>query len=173
MAKLKDIHRVFIIKLLARFYRPSEIRDEIKEKYKMEVGIKQICEYDPRGFRGDRVAKKWCEIFDIERSRFLAESNSEEIDIFNRNFRLREMSKNYKKMVDAGNIIAAQQILEQAAKEAGNLYVNRYLLGPDDSEEQRKLLDESRTIMNFFAIRQPDSVDENDITRKLEETGGA
>lgn len=171
MATLKDRHRVLIIKLHAQFVRPGEIRDALKEVFSIDVGIKQICDYNPAGHKGHRIAKKWKELFEIERSRFKEEANADEIDIFNRTFRLREMSKNYHEMINKRNIIAAQQILEQAAKEAGHAYAAKISdsVAKDDIEKAQNHYTQINQFFNVSPDILPAGVED---AKQVKETKG-
>ena len=119
MPILKDTHRSLIIKLFARFTRPAEIRDTVKEVYKIDVDVKQIVDYNPRGHKGNKLAKKWHVLFEEERRKFVDEDTARDIDIFNKNFRLEELSKIYHKLLNQKNYLGAADILNMVGREFG------------------------------------------------------
>ena len=69
------------------------------------------------------LAVKWVTLFHDTRKRFREETA--EIPIANRAYRLRAMNRFVERAESMKNIGLAMQILEQAAKETGDIYVNR------------------------------------------------
>lgn len=123
MAALKDEVKVFIVQALACFDTPSQVCQAVKEQYGIEVS-RQLCErYDPTKYSGRDLGQKWKTFFEECRKRFREETV--DIPIANRAFRLRAMNRFVEKAETMKNIGLAMQILEQAAKETGDIYVNR------------------------------------------------
>jgi hypothetical protein len=71
-------------------------------------------------------------VFEDTRKRFREETA--EIPIANRAFRLRALNRFVEKAESMKNISLAMQILEQAAKETGDMYVNRSRKEEPDDE---------------------------------------
>lgn len=123
MAALKDEVKAFIVQALACFDTPSQVCQAVKEQYGIEVS-RQLCErYDPTKYSGRDLGQKWKTFFEECRKRFREETV--DIPIANRAFRLRAMNRFVEKAETMKNIGLAMQILEQAAKETGDIYVNR------------------------------------------------
>lgn len=123
MAALKDEVKAFIVQALACFDTPSQVCQAVKEQYGIEVS-RQLCErYDPTKYSGRDLGQKWKTFFEECRKRFREETV--DIPIANRAFRLRAMNRFVEKAESMKNIGLAMQILEQAAKETGDIYVNR------------------------------------------------
>lgn len=123
MAALKDEVKAFIVQALACFDTPSQVCQAVKEQYGIEVS-RQLCErYDPTKYSGRDLGQKWKTFFEECRKRFREETV--DIPIANRAFRLRAMNRFVEKAETMKNIGLAMQILEQAAKETGDMYVNR------------------------------------------------
>lgn len=123
MAALKDEVKAFIVQALACFDAPSQVCQAVKEQYGIEVS-RQLCErYDPTKYSGRDLGQKWKTFFEECRKRFREETV--DIPIANRAFRLRAMNRFVEKAETMKNIGLAMQILEQAAKETGDIYVNR------------------------------------------------
>lgn len=121
MAQLKTKHKEFIIKQLACFDPPSQVIDRVKEEFGIEVSRQQINYYNPENTQGNRqLATKWRHMFDKTRDAFL--EGSVKIPIAHKQYRLRELQKSYEKLIGMGNIMGANQVLEQAAKEMGGAY---------------------------------------------------
>ena len=123
MAALKDEVKAFIVQALACFDTPSQVCQAVKEQDGIEVS-RQLCErYDPTKYSGRDLGQKWKTFFEECRKRFREETV--DIPIANRAFRLRAMNRFVEKAETMKNIGLAMQILEQAAKETGDIYVNR------------------------------------------------
>ncbi|NWA68043.1 DUF2280 domain-containing protein [Pseudomonas reactans] len=123
MAALKDEVKAFIVQALACFDTPSQVCQAVKEQYGIEVS-RQLCErYDPTKYSGRDLGQKWKTFFEECRKRFREETV--EIPIANRAFRLRAMNRFVERAESMKNIGLAMQILEQAAKETGDMFVNR------------------------------------------------
>lgn len=123
MAALKDEVKAFIVQALACFDTPNQVSQAVKEQYGIEVS-RQLCErYDPTKYSGRDLGQKWKTFFEECRKRFREETV--DIPIANRAYRLRAMNRFVEKAETMKNIGLAMQILEQAAKETGDIYVNR------------------------------------------------
>ena len=124
MAALKNEVKSFIVQALACFDTPSQVALAVREEFGIEVTRMQCESHDPTKRAGRDVAKRWKVLFHDTRKRFREETA--EIPIANRAYRLRAMNRFVEKAETMKNIVLAMQILEQAAKEAGDMYVNRH-----------------------------------------------
>ncbi len=132
MAALKDEVKAFIVQALACFDTPSQVCQAVKDQYGIEVS-RQLCErYDPTKYSGRDLGQKWKTFFEECRKRFREETI--DIPIANRAFRLRAMNRFVERAETMKNIGLAMQILEQAAKEVGDVYVNRNRKDEPDDE---------------------------------------
>ena len=130
MAALKNEVKGFIVQALACFDTPSQVVEQVKQEFGVEIS-RQLCEsHDPTKRAGVNLAVKWVTLFHDTRKRFREETA--EIPIANRAFRLRAMNRFVEKAETMKNIGLAMQILEQAAKEMGDAFVNRRV-EPDKS----------------------------------------
>lgn len=123
MAALKNEVKSFIVQALACFDTPSQVVEAVKNEYGVVVSRQQVETHDPTKSAGKGLAVKWVTLFHDTRKRFREETA--EIPIANRAFRLRAMNRFVEKAETMKNIGLAMQILEQAAKETGDIYVNR------------------------------------------------
>lgn len=123
MAKLSDSHKRFIVQALACWDPPSEVVGALQEEFGLDVHRSQVAQYDPTKVAGQKLAKKWVDLFEATRKRFRAEVA--EIPIAEQAFRLRALGKIYERHLSRGNVVGAAAVLEQAAKEAGGAYTNR------------------------------------------------
>ncbi len=125
MAALKDEVKVFIVQALACFDTPSQVCQAVKEQYGIEVS-RQLCErYDPTKYSGRDLGHKWKTFFEECRKRFKEETI--EIPIAHRAYRLRGLGRMAEKAENMRNLALTAQLYEQAAKEVGDVYVNRRL----------------------------------------------
>lgn len=130
MATLNDAAKRFIVQALACYDTPSEVSAALKEEMGVDVPRTQVAQYDPTKVAGQKVAKKWRDLFEDTRKRFRAEIA--EIPIADQAFRLRSLGKIYDRHIQRGNVVAAAAVLEQAAKEQGGMFTNkREVSGPN------------------------------------------
>jgi hypothetical protein len=132
MAALNNEVKGFIVQALACFDTPSQVATAVREEFAIEVTRQQCEAHDPTKRAGRDLAKKWAILFHDTRKRFREETA--EIPIANRAFRLRAMNRFVEKAETMKNIVLAMQILEQAAKETGDMYVNRARKDEPDDE---------------------------------------
>ena len=123
MAALKNEVKSFIVQALACFDTPSQVVEAVKNEYGVVVSRQQVETHDPTKVAGKGLAVKWVTLFHDTRKRFREETA--EIPIANRAYRLRAMNRFVERAETMKNIGLAMQILEQAAKETGDMYVNR------------------------------------------------
>jgi len=123
MAVLKNEVKSFIVQALACFDTPSQVVEAVKNEYGVVVSRQQVETHDPTKSAGKGLAVKWVTLFGDTRKRFREETA--EIPIANRAFRLRAMNRFVERAESMKNSGLAMQILEQAAKETGDMFVNR------------------------------------------------
>jgi hypothetical protein len=136
MARLKATHKRFIVKRLAVFDRPSDVRDALRDRHGIEVDLSQLAHYDPTTSKGQRLAPDWKELFHRTRERFLEDFTGSAIQ--HKAVRLRELQKQMRRLrshaetlEDMGNVLGAadmedriRDLLKQVAKEMGGKYTN-------------------------------------------------
>jgi len=125
MAVLRSEVKAFIVQALACFDTPSQVVAAVKTEFGIEISRQQCESHDPTKFAGQGLGKKWVELFHDARKRFREETA--DIPIANRAFRLRTLGRMAEKAENMKNMALTAQLLEQAAKEVGDVYVNRRL----------------------------------------------
>jgi hypothetical protein len=115
MAKLEDKHKKFIITELACYRRPKQIIKSVEDKFNIKVTNSQVASYDPSTIEGQKLGKKWTDYFNEARDVFRAEQLK--IPVSNKNYRLQTIQDLLDKMIDAGNVGKAMELLEQAKNE--------------------------------------------------------
>lgn len=125
MAALRDEVKAFVVQALACFDTPSQVVASVKERFGLEVTRQQCEAYDPTKYVGRNLHVKWQILFNDTRKRFREETA--EIPIANRAYRLRALGRMAEKAENMKNMALTAQLLEQAAKEVGDVYVNRRL----------------------------------------------
>ncbi|AHG41123.1 hypothetical protein N018_13250 [Pseudomonas syringae CC1557] len=124
MAALKHEVKSFIVQALACFDTPSQVVEQVKQEFSIEIS-RQLCEsHDPTKRAGVNLAARWVTLFHDTRKRF--REDTAEIPIANRAYRLRALGRIVEKAEGMRNLALALQVLEQAAKESGDMYVNRH-----------------------------------------------
>lgn len=125
MAALKNEVKSFIVQALACFDTPSQVVEAVKNEYGVVVSRQQVETHDPTKSAGKGLAVKWATLFHDTRKRFREETA--EIPIANRAYRLRGLGRMAEKAENMRNLALTAQLYEQAAKEVGDVYVNRRL----------------------------------------------
>lgn len=124
MAALKPEVKAAIVQMLACYDTLSIVVDAIQKDYGIRVTPQQVESHDPTKVSGKGLAKKWVDMFNTTRDRFLNEIS--DIPIANKAYRLRvldRMATNAEKMKNYG---MTSQLIEQAAKEMGDAYTNKH-----------------------------------------------
>ncbi len=124
MAALKPEVRAFIIQELACFDTPSQIVESVQIEFKVQVTRQQVASHDPTKAAGKGLAKKWVDLFNDLRDRFLNEIS--DIPIANKAYRLRVLDRMATRAEGMKNLTLTAEIIEQAAKECGDAYTNKH-----------------------------------------------
>ena len=124
MAALKPEVRAFIIQELACFETPSQIVESVQKEFKVQVTRQQVASHDPTKAAGKGLAKKWVDLFNDLRDRFLNEIS--DIPIANKAYRLRVLQRMSTTAEGMKKLGMTAQLLEQAAKEVGDAYTNKH-----------------------------------------------
>ncbi|GLO27628.1 DUF2280 domain-containing protein [Pseudomonas putida] len=130
MAALSNEVKAFIVQALACFDTPSQVAEAVNKEFGIEISRQTAESHDPTKRQGKNLAKRWVVLFEDTRKRFREETA--DIPIANRSYRLRALARMAEKVEGMRNYGLALQILEQAAKEVGDAYVNRKV-EPDKS----------------------------------------
>lgn len=154
MARLKSKHKRFVVKRLAMFDRPSEVRDALQNRFGVEANLSQLAHYDPTTSRGQDLSADLKELFHETREEFKEEQKG--IAIAQKAKRLQELQKMYYRLKDSleelpdRNVLGKadieaemREVLEQIAKETGGMYTRKRLVelmgedgGPIETEEK-------------------------------------
>lgn len=151
MAALKNEVKSFIVQALACFDTPSQVVDAVKNEYGVVVTRQQVETHDPTKSAGKGLAAKWVTLFHDTRKRFREETA--EIPIANRAYRLRALGRMAEKAENMKNMALTAQLLEQAAKEVGDIYVNRQT----KNENPHDNLAPTRVQVDVVDARKPDA----------------
>ncbi|HEC2598590.1 TPA: DUF2280 domain-containing protein [Klebsiella michiganensis] len=123
MAALKPEVKAFIIQMLACYDTPSQVVEAVQKDFGIAITRQQVETHDPTKVSGKTLAKKWVDLFNATRDRFLNEIS--DIPIANKAYRLRVLQRMSTNAENMKNIGMTAQLLEQAAKEVGDAYSNK------------------------------------------------
>ncbi len=134
MARLTEDVKVFIVERLAMFGKPSEIADAVREEFGLTIPRQQVEEYDPEK---RCKTKKWIALHAATRQAFTDKRAG--LAITHRSWRLQQLEEMARAARKSKNYKLAKELLEQAAKEDGDFYVNNARAGAPvaETEEQR------------------------------------
>mgnify|MGYP006098444279 CR=1 FL=1 len=139
MATLKNEVKSFIVQALACFDTPSQVVEAVKNEFGVVVTRQQVETHNPTKAAGKGLAIKWQTLFHDTRKRF--REDAAEIPIANRAYRLRGLGRMAEKAENMRNLALTAQLYEQAAKETGDVYVNRRVEPDKSLDEEIKLLE--------------------------------
>ena len=123
MAVLQREVKAFIVQALACFDTPSQVAEAVQKEFGLTITRQQVESHDPTKTSGKCLAKRWVTLFHDTRQRF--RDDTADIPIANRAFRLRALGRMAERAESVKNLALAAQLMEQAAKECGDIYVNR------------------------------------------------
>lgn len=122
-AKLTDEQRAFVVQSLACFDSPTTVAKAVKKEYGVDITAQAVEAYDPTKRAGDKLGKRWTQLFHATRDAFLKDTSR--IGIAHRVVRMRTYQRVAEKAEEMGNLALLLQVNEQAAKEEGGAYTNR------------------------------------------------
>jgi hypothetical protein len=122
MPVLSNEQKAWIVGAFARFDGVAEVCRSFKDEFGLELPKPHALAYNPDGTKY-RGAPKWHDLFERERETFL--DNVSAIGIANKSFRLQSLDKLCAIAMERRNIKLAAEILEQAAKEMGEVFTNK------------------------------------------------
>jgi hypothetical protein len=152
MAALSNEVKAFIVQALACFDTPSQVAEAVNKEFGIEISRQTAESHDPTKRQGKNLAKRWVVLFEDTRKRFREETA--DIPIANRAYRLRALARMAEKVEGMRNYGLALQILEQAAKEVGDVYVNRQT----KNENPHDNVPPTRVQVDVVDARKPDAV---------------
>lgn len=123
MAALKPEIKAFIVQSVACFDTPSQVVESVLKEFGVQITRQQVEQNDPTKISGKGLAKKWVDLFNRTRDRFLNEIS--DIPIANKAYRLRVLQRMSTTAEGMKNLGMTAQLLEQAAKEVGDAYSNK------------------------------------------------
>ncbi|WP_339539105.1 DUF2280 domain-containing protein [Pseudomonas sp. RA_15y_Pfl2_54] len=151
MAALSSEVKAFIVQALACFDTPSQVAEAVKREFNVDVSRQQVESHDPTKRCSKTLAKRWVEMFHDARKLFREETI--DIPIANRAYRLRALGRMAEKAENMKNMALTAQLLEQAAKEVGDVYVNRQT----KNENPHDNLAPIRVQVDVVDARKPDA----------------
>lgn len=147
MAALPDAIKVYIVQSLACFDTISRVAKAVREEFGVEVSPQQCERYDPTKRAGSTLSKKYREIFERTREEFLKDTSR--IGVSHRAVRLRALDRAVGIAEQRGNLTLMAQLLEQAAKEAGDAFgARRPALGTQLPHDTRTAVAAAAGTMN-------------------------
>ena len=119
---LNTEQKVFIVTAYARFEGTAEIIRSFRERFAAELTHSQANHYNVIG-ASCNCAPKWKDLFYEERKRFL--DNVDAIGIANKTVRIQRLEYLCSLALSRKNVKLAAELMEQAAKEMGEVFTNR------------------------------------------------
>jgi hypothetical protein len=121
---LTDEQKAFIVTRLAMFDTLTDVSEAFYEEFGGDRLVSQhVAQYDPTRSAGAKLSKRWKTFFEEQRKEFKA---GKLLPILaQKEARVSELEKTYRKAKAMKNYVLANQTLEQIAKEMGQAYTNK------------------------------------------------
>ena len=123
MATLNNKVKAFIVQGLATYMMPSEVAEAVKKEFDLEITRQQVSSYDPTKASGMNLAQKWRDLFKQFRDDF--NNDIQAIPIANKAYRLNMLDRMARDAEKSKNRPLAASLLEQAAKDVGEVFTNK------------------------------------------------
>lgn len=123
MAALPIEVKAYIVQALACLDTPTQVVEQVKQEFGLIITRQQVESHDPTKANGKKLAQKWVELFYTTRKQLQKELSG--IPIANKAFRLRSLDRMAVNAERKGNYPLTAKLIEQAAKECGEMYTNR------------------------------------------------
>lgn len=120
--RLNSEQKVFIVTSYARFDGTTEILRSFREKYGVDLPNQQVVHYNV-GTASCQCSPKLQELFHASRKAFLG--NVDAIGIANKTVRIQRLEYLCSLALSRKNVKLAAELMEQAAKEMGEVFTNR------------------------------------------------
>lgn len=129
MATLTPEIKTFVVQALACFDSPSQVAASVRTSFGVTVSRQQVEIHDPTKRCSKGLAKRWVTLFEDTRASF--REKMVEVPVANRAYRLRALGRMFEEAEARGNMAQGLKLLEQAAKECGDMYTVRRTTTPD------------------------------------------
>ncbi|WP_214349198.1 DUF2280 domain-containing protein [Pseudomonas congelans] len=123
MAAITPEIKTFIVQALACFDTPSQVAEAVKTNFGVTVSRQQVEINDPTKRSSKGLAKRWATLFEDTRANF--REAIAEVPVANRAYRLRALGRMVENAEERGHLAQAAKLLEQAAKECGDMHTVR------------------------------------------------
>lgn len=147
MATLSAEIKAYIVQALACFDPPSKVAEAVRSKFGVVVSRQSVETHDPTKRAGRDLAKRWATMFEETRAKF--QVATVDIPVANRSYRLRALGRMAEEAEERGQIAQAMQILEQAAKECGDMYLNRRRPSAEPTDRRGPLVVQQSHIVEY------------------------
>jgi len=118
--KLKDEHKAFLVQRLAVFDSPKQAAEALMAEFGIELTPQGVEAYDPTKCAGHALRERWRTVFWTVRESFLAEFRR--VPESHKAVRVKMLARAADVFKDQSNYLAMADMLEQIAKEMGDVY---------------------------------------------------
>lgn len=122
--RLTEEQKAFVVQRLACFDSPAEASEALMTEHGVKLAPQNCEAYDPNKRAGVKLAKKWRDLFEATRKRFLDDIETH-VPEANKAVRVRQLAHAARAFKGRGNYVGMADMLERIAKEIGNVHTNR------------------------------------------------
>ena len=123
MATLSNEVKSFIVQGLATYMTPTQVVDAVADEFGETVVRQTVAKHDPTKPAGKDLGQEWVELFHECRKTF--QEDLQAIPIANKAYRLNMLDRMARDAEKSKNRPLAASLLEQAAKDVGEVFTNK------------------------------------------------
>ena len=156
MAALSNEVKAFIVQGLATYMTPTQVADAVLDEFGETITRQTVARYDPTKVAGKDVGEEWVKLFNECRKTF--QEDLQAIPIANKAYRLSLLNDMAIDALKSKNRPLVASLIEQAAKEVGEVFTNKQKLDHQSSDKSM-----TPTVNNFNGDAQAASQAYQDI----------
>lgn len=122
--QLTDTHRAWLVTRCACYEKPSVVAADFESEFGMTISEKGVEYYDPTKVNGQKLAKKWRVMFEAVRDEFHKDLATY-VPLATKGVRVKHLAEAAEDFRDRRNYIGMAGMLQDIAKEMGNVHTNK------------------------------------------------
>jgi len=126
MATLSNEVKSFIVQGLATYMTPTQVADAVADEFGETITRQTVAKHNPTKPAGKDLGQEWVELFHECRKTF--QEDLQAIPIANKAYRLTLLNDMALDALKSKNRPLVASLVEQAAKEVGDVYTNKKAL---------------------------------------------
>ncbi|PAT63942.1 DUF2280 domain-containing protein [Psychrobacter sp. JB193] len=123
MSTLTNEVKAFIVQGLATYMTPTQVAEAVLDEFDITITRQTVARHDPTKVAGKDVGQEWVDLFNESRKAF--QEDLQAIPIANKAYRMTVLNRMTVDAEKQKNRPLVASLLEQAAKEMGEVFTNK------------------------------------------------